>query len=492
MFNTRLKQAHVALQQQLTEYQAERTALARSMAMVRFDRDGKVIEANPQFLSTLGYAQASEVLGKPHSQFCLREETASPAYQQFWDRLRRGEPFCGRVRRQAADGHVVWLEATYAPVLDAQGAVESYLKLAADITPQVEAEASQRARLNAINRAMAVIEFTPDGTVVDANDNFLATLGYRLEDIKGRHHRMFCDSQFAQSAEYQHHWQQLARGEFFTGQIKRIAKDGSVRWLEASYNPVFGTDGKTVTSVIKFASDITARVQAQRKESESARFAYGVAQETAELSHTGSDTVRRNVGAIEDMAGSIEEAGRNVQALGERSEQITSIVQTIKDIADQTNLLALNAAIEAARAGEQGRGFAVVADEVRKLAERAGAATQEITQMISAVRQETAQAVHDMGATVESVSAGLEQTQSVVGTIREARHAMEDIVGKVAEITDSTQEQQNASTLLAQSTESMNSHILENDRNLQAISETVAGVDQAAQHVGDTFARFRL
>lgn len=273
MFNTRLKQAHVALQQQLTEYQAERTALARSMAMVRFDRDGKVIEANPQFLSTLGYAQASEVLGKPHSQFCLREETASPAYQQFWDRLRRGEPFCGRVRRQAADGHVVWLEATYAPVLDAQGAVESYLKLAADITPQVEAEASQRARLNAINRAMAVIEFTPDGTVVDANDNFLATLGYRLEDIKGRHHRMFCDSQFAQSAEYQHHWQQLARGEFFTGQIKRIAKDGSVRWLEASYNPVFGTDGKTVTSVIKFASDITARVQAQRKESESARFA---------------------------------------------------------------------------------------------------------------------------------------------------------------------------------------------------------------------------
>ena len=99
MFNTRLKQAHVALQQQLTEYQAERTALARSMAMVRFDRDGKVIEANPQFLSTLGYAQASEVLGKPHSQFCLREETASPAYQQFWDRLRRGEPFCGRVRR---------------------------------------------------------------------------------------------------------------------------------------------------------------------------------------------------------------------------------------------------------------------------------------------------------------------------------------------------------------------------------------------------------
>ncbi|WP_333700397.1 PAS domain-containing methyl-accepting chemotaxis protein [Rivihabitans pingtungensis] len=433
MFNTRLKQAHVALQQQLTEYQAERTALARSMAMVRFDRDGKVIEANPQFLSTLGYAQASEVLGKPHSQFCLREETASPAYQQFWDRLRRGEPFCGRVRRQAADGHVVWLEATYAPVLDAQGAVESYLKLAADITPQVEAETGQRARLNAINRAMAVIEFTPDGTVVDANDNFLATLGYRLEDIKGRHHRMFCDSQFAQSAEYQHHWQQLARGEFFTGQIKRIAKDGSVRWLEASYNPVFGTDGKTVTSVIKFASDITARVQAQRKESESARFAYGVAQETAELSHTGSDTVRRNVGAIEDMAGSIEEAGRNVQALGERSEQITSIVQTIKDIADQTNLLALNAAIEAARAGETGRGFAVVADEVRKLAERTAASTAEISKMVSDIQQQTTQAVDNMSAIQQQANHSVTLTRESGETLAQILEGARSVVKAISQ-----------------------------------------------------------
>ncbi|MCG9048219.1 methyl-accepting chemotaxis protein [Laribacter hongkongensis] len=229
----------------------------------------------------------------------------------------------------------------------------------------------------------------------------------------------------------------------------------------------------------------------------------------AHISGNASDTdqhVRATHRQLEQTAGDIESLAQGMEAtmqavqglrtvldgLDQRSGEISGITGVIREIADQTNLLALNAAIEAARAGEAGRGFAVVADEVRKLAERVGAATQEITRMIGAVRQETAQAVHDMGCTVESVSAGLEQTQSVVGTIREARQAMEEVVGKVAEITDSTQEQQNASTLLAQSTESMNSYILENDRNLQAISETVAGVDQAAQHMGNAFARFRL
>ena len=288
MFNQKLKQEISALQAQLQALTAQESAVSRAMAMIRFDRDGKVVNANPLFLQTMGYSLA-DLQGKPHSQLCFPDYANSADYRAFWDRLRRGEPFSDRVRRRTADGREIWLEATYCPVRDAQGQIESFSKYASDITASVDAEVHNQARLNAINRAMAVIEFSPDGTVLDANENFLNVLGYRLDEVKGRHHRLFCDNEFAQSPEYQALWRQLARGEYYSGQIKRQAKNGAVRWLEASYNPVFAPDGKTVIAVVKFASDITERVESQRQESESARFAYEVAQETEALSSTGAD-----------------------------------------------------------------------------------------------------------------------------------------------------------------------------------------------------------
>ena len=182
--------------------------------------------------NALGYSLA-DLQGKPHSQLCFPDYANSLDYRAFWDRLRRGEPFSDRVRRRTADGREIWLEATYCPVRDAQGQIESFSKYASDITASVDAEVHNQARLNAINRAMAVIEFSPDGTVLDANENFLNVLGYRLDEVKGRHHRLFCDNEFAQSPEYQALWRQLARGEYYSGQIKRQAKNGAVRWLEA-------------------------------------------------------------------------------------------------------------------------------------------------------------------------------------------------------------------------------------------------------------------
>jgi methyl-accepting chemotaxis protein len=170
-------------------------------------------------------------------------------------------------------------------------------------------------------------------------------------------------------------WDQLRSGRFFSGQIKRIARDGSERWLEASYNPVFDESGKVV-SVIKFATDITTNVQTQKQERDSALFAFNTSQQTRHWAEEGVNNISDSVSNIENMANEIATAAQSVQSLGKHSQQIGTIVQTIKDIADQTNLLALNAAIEAARAGETGRGFAVVADEVRKLAERTSMSTR--------------------------------------------------------------------------------------------------------------------
>ncbi|AVY94197.1 methyl-accepting chemotaxis protein [Microvirgula curvata] len=435
MFNNKLKQACAALQQQVDEQAAIMQALDRASAIITFDPDTTVLSANANFLRTLGYRDSEEVVGRKHATFCLPEDAASPAYRQFWERLKRGESFSGRVRRKAADGRIVWLEASYNPILDPTGRVVRYMKFATDITASVDAEAVMQAKLNAIDRAMAVIEFAPDGLVRDANDNFLNVMGYRLDDIRGKHHRLFCEDEFTASAEYQAFWHNLASGKLFSGQIKRIARDGTPRWLEASYNPVFGSDGRTVISVIKFASDVTANVLQQQQESESARFAYRVSQDTLSMSNSAVDSIRLNVDEIQKMADSIGQAGENVQALGARSGQITSIVQTIRDIADQTNLLALNAAIEAARAGETGRGFAVVADEVRKLAERTASSTAEIGAMVSEIQQRTRTAVSHMEQVQAQVGQSVSLTEATGATmnrISEGARSVVDAIGQYA------------------------------------------------------------
>ncbi len=415
MFNRKLQaqlEAQANINQQL---QGLLDAVSASTAIIRFDLDCKVVHANENFARTMGYASAAELLGLHHRSFCDAGYANSREYASFWDSLHRGLPFTGQIKRLKKDGSPVWLEASYNPVRDAGGKLTGFIKFASDVTDQVIAAQKNQAALTAIDRSMAVIEFQPDGTIISANANFLSTMGYGKEELIGRNHRQLCSNELVQSESYQRLWNNLRGGQFFSGRIVRIARDGSERWLEATYNPVFDTEGKVI-SIIKFATDVTESVKRQQQEQDSAVFAFNTSQQTRHWADEGVSSVQQAVHEIEDMAVDIGKAGDNVQQLGTNSERIGSIVQTIKDIADQTNLLALNAAIEAARAGEMGRGFAVVADEVRKLAERTSASTAEISQMVSSIQTST-------GAAVDSMSVIGVKARSSVGN-----------VGKVGEI----------------------------------------------------------
>ncbi|MBL8468646.1 methyl-accepting chemotaxis protein [Methyloversatilis discipulorum] len=405
-------------------------AIDRSMAIIEFEPDGKVIAANANFSRVMGYG-VSELPGMHHRSFCQPSYASSTAYTDMWARLARGDFVSGRFPRVARDGREVWLEASYNPVLGADGRVVKVVKVASDITDKVRAESEATALLNAINRSMAVISFTPDGTILDANPNFLKTVGYSKEEVVGRQHRIFCEAEEVAAPGYATFWQRLASGEFVAGDFKRLARDGRVIWLEASYNPVFDPAGK-LYKVVKFATDITEKKVQQLAEQESARVAWRVSSETDAIATEGAAIIERASSEMRAIAETVQLTSDRVGELGKQSDQITSIVKTIREIADQTNLLALNAAIEAARAGEQGRGFAVVADEVRKLAERTSLSTKEIGDMVQRIQDGTRGAIQSMESSLVKAGSGVELAGNAGQAIKRISNGAREVVQAVS------------------------------------------------------------
>lgn len=420
--------------QALAGVEAKLAAISRSMAIIEFEPDGTILDANEQFCRAMGYS-AEELRGKHHRLFCDPGYAQSAEYQQLWRELGQGKAISGTFERINKAGEEVWLEASYMPVLDDQQQVTSVLKVAADISQRVKDEHESESLITALGRSMAVIEFTPQGRVIKANPNFLNTMGYRLEEVVGRHHGLFCLPHERESAEYREFWTSLNRGEYHSHRFERVNKQGQTVYLEASYNPIFDSKGR-LYKVVKFASDITAQISTQQSAAEAA---HASSVQTDACARKGTEVVQQTVEVIEQISQDLNDAARNIDAVSRQSDVIGQIVLTIRGIADQTNLLALNAAIEAARAGDQGRGFAVVADEVRSLAARTSKATLEIVDVVRQNHDLSLTAVASMQSSLSRTGQGVALANEAGTVIMEIQQGSRHVVDAISQISSTLQ-----------------------------------------------------
>ncbi|MFB4394049.1 PAS domain-containing methyl-accepting chemotaxis protein [Pseudomonas sp. LS_2] len=418
----------------LSGMDAKLAAISRSMAMIEFSPDGTILDANEHFCATMGY-DAEEIRGQHHRLFCDPAYAKSTEYQQLWQALGQGKAISGTFERVDKAGREVWLEASYMPVLDERQQVTSVIKVASDITQRINEEHESESLLKAIGRAMAVIEFTPQGRVIKANQNFLDTMGYRLEEVVGRHHGLFCTQEERESVQYREFWASLNRGEYHSHRFERVDKQGRTVYLEACYNPIFDNKGR-LYKVVKFASDITHQVSTQQSAADAA---HASSVQTDACARKGTQVVQQTVEVIEQISAELNDAARRIDAVSKQSEVIGKIVLTIRGIADQTNLLALNAAIEAARAGEHGRGFAVVADEVRSLAARTSQATLEIVEVVRQNHDLSLTAVASMQSSLSRTDLGVELANEAGTVIMEIQQGSRHVVDAISQISSTLQ-----------------------------------------------------
>ncbi|RQO44055.1 PAS domain-containing methyl-accepting chemotaxis protein [Pseudomonas sp. KBW05] len=382
MFNTRLKQELSALREELSSLQQVKESLESEMLCLTLDPQGRIDWANDNFLKEMAY-QSGQLQGRAIGDLAPAHVKHDEFQQRFNNALTRGEHFAGTVRLLRGNGEEAWLRSIVQPVRSSDGRIKHFSIFSSDLTRTIEASREHENLITALVRSTAVIEFDLGGHVLTANDRFLGGMGYSLAQIKGKHHRMFCEPEEYNSAEYQNFWKRLNNGEFVAARFKRVDSHGRTVWLEATYNPVLDATDR-LYKVVKFATVITDQVNQEQAVSDAANIAYSTSLQTDNSAQRGTTVVTQAVDVMRDLAQHMQQAGEGIEALNAQSQVIGSIVKTISGIAEQTNLLALNAAIEAARAGEQGRGFAVVADEVRQLASRTSKATEEI---VGVVRQ---------------------------------------------------------------------------------------------------------
>lgn len=431
MFNNKLKDQLKDYQNKLNSSKATISSIVENIACVEFNPSGYVTKVNDKFLEIINFTE-NEIIGQHHRALCDKDYVSSSEYELFWKKLREGESHKGTFPRRNKVGERVWMEATYFPIKEG-GKTVRIMKIAADVTSERVSLSDQNSIIDALHRSQAIIEFTPQGNILTANENFLNATGYSLNQVVGKHHRIFCEDDFYN--QNPNFWNELEAGDFKAGQFQRKKSNGETIWLEASYNPIFDESGKVV-KVIKFASDTTEQVNHELRVKQASEVAYSTSVETLQIASEGNIILDQTVENSNKITEEVSDASESIIELNKQSKSIEDIVATISSIADQTNLLALNAAIEAARAGEQGRGFAVVADEVRELAARTTLSTNEIANVVKSNQAFTLESTNKMNNVSTSALKGKVLIEQVSQVMNEILQGAENVSKTVASLSD--------------------------------------------------------
>ena len=395
-------------------------AIGRSQAVIEFKLDGTIVTANDLFLNVMGYNLA-EIEGKHHSMFVDSATRDGAAYREFWASLNRGEYQAAEYKRIGKNGKEVWILATYNPILDETGRPIKVVKFASDVTEQKLRTANFSGQIEAIGKSQAVIEFSMDGIVLSANENFLGVLGYALSEIQGKHHSMFVVPSERDGADYREFWAALKRGNYQAAEYQRIGKGGKQVWIQASYNPILDLNGKPY-KVVKYATDTTAQVIARMKSERVRAMMESVADGAEELNTSVreiSEAMMKSKTTAMSAVGKVELADDQAQRLSTAAQAMSGIVELIGNITGQINLLALNATIESARAGEAGRGFAVVASEVKNLANQAKQATDKIASEIGSLNGISSDVVDALSAIKQEIQNVSEYVAATAAAVEE-------------------------------------------------------------------------
>jgi methyl-accepting chemotaxis protein len=390
-----------------TDYAGQIEAISKSQAVIEFNMDGTIIQANNNFLGAIGYS-AEEITGKHHSMFVEPGVKNSIEYRQFWETLNKGEYQAAEYKRIGKDGKEVWIQASYNPIMDLNGSPFKVVKYATDVTQQKLRNADFEGQLAAIGKSQAVIEFKMDGTIIQANDNFLNTMGYRANEVEGQHHSMFAESGVKNSLEYRQFWEDLNRGQYQADEFKRIGKGGKVVWIQASYNPIIDLNGKPF-KVVKYATDITGRKNAINEV------------KRVLLSLSDGDLT---ASIEEQFEGDLKELGEAINSFVlELNETISQISSAAKTINDASNEIAQGNADLSSRTEEQASSL-----------EETASSMEELTGTVR-LNSENANQANSLASEASSVAIeGGETIQQVVTTmssINESARKISDIIGVI-------------------------------------------------------------